>query len=165
MLWHTGPPWLGQGELSSNTADEETTEPPEECLSELKKDQQLVHGLLTIGTEFRLSKIINCKNFGSFERLIRTTSLVLKFCRILLDRVHDSSNSGDSFDARAEAEHIWILESQESLTSDVKFEQWTICSRTTKAFGGAEGGSRMQQFLIQPSIPYYFTETIPSLFW
>ena len=124
VLWHTGPPWLSRGELSSSAADEETTQPPEECLSELKNDQQLVHGLLTAGTESRLSEIIDCKNFGSFERLITTTSLVLKFCRILLNKVCGTSNSENSFDTRDEAKHQWILECQRMVTSDQKFEQW-----------------------------------------
>ena len=78
--------------------------PTEECLSELKKDQQPVHGLLTTGTESRLSQIIDCKKFGSFDRLIVTISLVLKFCRKLLNNVC-TGNSEDSFDPRAEAEH------------------------------------------------------------
>ena len=53
VLWHTGPPWLGQGELSRGAADEELL-PPEGCLSELKKNQSLIHGLLTAGTETEL---------------------------------------------------------------------------------------------------------------
>ena len=122
VLWHTGPPWLGQGELS-RSPDDEDSEHPEECLSELKKDQQQVHGLLTAGTESGLSQIIDCKKFGSFERLIVTTSLVLKFCRILLNRVR-AGDTEDSFDLRAEAEHRWIMECQKMVTSDRKFEQW-----------------------------------------
>ena len=57
VLWHTGPPWLGEGELS-RSPDDEDSEHPEECLSELKKEQQQVHGLLTAGTESGLSQKI-----------------------------------------------------------------------------------------------------------
>ncbi len=133
LLWHTGPPWLGQGELNRSAANEES-QPYEECLSELKTDK-IVHGLLTDGIETGLSQIINCKKFGSFERLIATTSLVLKFCRRLLNKVCDTRNS---FDPRAEAEHRWILESQRMVKSDRKFEQWR--SKMTRESGDAEGG-------------------------
>ena len=123
VLWHVGPPWLVKEEPSSSTGDEEI-QLPAECLSELRsKDQQLVHGLLTTGTATRLSEMIDCKNFGSFKRLISTTALVLKFCRILLNKVRPN-NTEDSCDLNAEAEHRWILECQELAVSDKKFEHW-----------------------------------------
>lgn len=123
VLWHVGPPWLVKGEPSISTSDEEI-QLPAECLSELRSnDQQLVHGLLTAGTASRLSQMIDCKKFGSFERLISTTALVLKFCRILLSKVR-RNNIEESCDLNAEAEHRWILECQKLAVSDKKFEHW-----------------------------------------
>ena len=122
LLWHTGPPWLGRGELDRSAAGGES-QAPEECLSELKKEKEQIHGLLTAGSECGLSQIMDCKKFGSFERLIRTTTLVLKFCRKLLNKVR-MGNSEDHLDPRAEAEHRWTLECQKMVTSDRKFEQW-----------------------------------------
>ena len=156
-MWYTVPPWLGRGEVRNSTVDEESQN-PEECLSELKKEQQLVIGLLTTGTESRLSQ----KKFGSFERLIVTTSLVL---RLLLDKVRATSDSEDSYDPRAEAEHQWILECQKMVTSDRKFEQW---SRQLDLFQDNKGVWRCRgriQNMIQPNILYCFTGITPLPFW
>ena len=94
LLWHS------RGELDKSAAGGES-QAPEECLSEPKKEKEQIHGLLTAGSECGLSQIMDCKKFGSFERLIRTTTLVLKFCRKLLNIVR-MGNSEDHFDPRAE---------------------------------------------------------------
>ena len=150
VLWYTGPPWLGQGEVRNSTVDEES-QTPEEWLSELKKEKQLVIRLLTTGTESRLSQIIDCKKFGSFERLIVTTSLVLKFYRMLLDKVRATSNSEDSYDPRAEAERQWILECQKMVTSDRKFEQW---SRQLDLFQDNKGVWRCRGRILNAAVLY-----------
>ncbi len=137
---------LGQGELNRSAADEDS-QPYEECLSELKKEN-IVHGLLTDGTETGLSQIINCKKFGSFERLIATTSLVLKFCRRLLNKVRAICNS---FDPRAEAEHRWILESQGMVKFDRKFEQWR---RQLYLFQDDKGVWRCRGSIQNAAVPY-----------
>ena len=148
MLWYTGPHWLSQGKIT--TVVDEKPQPPEECLSELKKDQQLVIGLLTTGTESRLSQIIDCKKFGSLERLITTTSLVLKFCKMLLNKVR-ASDPEDSYDPRAEAEYRWILECQEMVVSDVRFEQW---KRQLDLFQDNEGVWRCRGRIQNAAVPY-----------
>ena len=150
VLWHVGPPWLGKGEPSSSIGNEEV-QLPVECLSELRsKDQQLVHGLLMAGTATKLSQMIDCKKFGSFERLISTTALVLKFGRILLNKIRPN-NTKESCDLKAEAEHRWILECQELAMCDKKFEHWR---RQLDLFQDENGVWRCRGRIENAAVPY-----------
>ena len=150
VLWHVGPPCLIKVEPSSSTSDEQI-QLPAECLSELRsKDQQLVHGLLMAGTATRLSQMIDCKKFGSFERLISTTALLLKFCRIILNKVRRNNNE-ESCDLNAEAEHRWILECQELPVCDKKFEPW---KRQLDLFQDKSGVWRCRGRIENAAIPF-----------
>ena len=147
VLWHVGPPWLIKGEPSSSTGNEEI-QLPAECLSKLRSKDQ--HLLLTAGTATRLSQMVHCKKFGSFEHLISTTALVLKFCRLLLNKVQ-RNNSEESCDLNAEAEHRWILECQELAMSDKKFEHW---KRQLDLFQDESGVWRCRGRIENAAIPF-----------
>ena len=149
-LWRSGPPWLNEGE-QNDIAGDGVTLLPEECLSELKsKDQQLVHGLLTTGTTARLSQIIVCEKFGSIERLISTSALVLKFCRKLLNKVR-ADDTTESYDPKAEAERLWILECQEMVVSDKNFEHWR---KQLDLFQDESGVWRCRGRIQNAAVPY-----------
>ena len=95
-----------------------------ECLTEVRvKDQPLVHGLLTTSDTAGLSQLINCEEFSSLDRLLITTALVLKFCRILRDKVRQGEATGQG-DVEAMAEKLWILECQRMLVTDKNFKHW-----------------------------------------
>ena len=141
------------------------TQTPEECLFELKKDQQLGHGLLTTETKSRLSQIINCKKFGSFERFITVTLLVLKFCRRLLVKVCDASNSNDSFDPQSTSGTWNPKKCSHQMSSLISGRVSLICSKMVKEYGGAKGESRMLWLPTLPNIQCYCIMITTLLFW
>ena len=94
--------------------------------------------------------MIDCKKFGSFERLISTTALVLKFCRILLNKVR-RNNIEESCDLNADAEHRWILECQELAVSDKTFEHW---KRQLDLFQDERGVWRCRGRIENAAIPF-----------
>ena len=95
-----------------------------ECLAELRsKDRQVVHGLLMTGNTATLSLIIDYGRFSSLDCLLSVTALVLKFCRLLLDKGRCGETS-IFCDLKAEAEHLWILECQMVVNADKSFKHW-----------------------------------------
>lgn len=122
-LWRCGPAWLGDS-APGDLAEVEETSLPEECLIELKStDPQSTHGLLTTEPTASLSQVMDCEKFGSMERLIHTTSLVVQFCWKLLDGIHGNLTQ-DYTNSKAEAELLWILECQRMISTDKNFRHW-----------------------------------------
>ena len=66
-------------------AEVETTA-PEECHQEMKS-KNAVHSLLTSSGRPCIGQLINCENFSSLDRLLQVTALVLKFTRLLCEKV------------------------------------------------------------------------------
>ena len=82
--------------------------------------------MLTIGDNVDLSEIIDCENYSSLDRLFSVTSLVLKFCKILLSKIRprsQASNHGHCSKGTT-AEELWLLECQKKVIADKKFKLW-----------------------------------------
>jgi hypothetical protein len=122
QLWASGPTWLEESELDKTT----DSEMPEECLVEMKREKmELTHGLLTSGDSPSIERIMSCEDFSSLRRLVSVTSLVLKFCKILLSKVRPSAvDTISNFETTAET--LWIVASQGSLLNAKSFKQWKL---------------------------------------
>ena len=123
ILWRGGPDWLHGSDLDVNSE----VQPMTECLAEMRaEDRKTSHGLLTVGDRVALSEIIDCENYSSLDRLFSVTSLVLKFCKILLSKIRprsQASNHGHCSKGTT-AEEFWLLECQKKVIADKKFKQW-----------------------------------------
>ena len=96
---------------------------PAECLAEMQvNDRHAVHGLMTIVDATGIGQVISCEDFSSLDHLLAITTLVLKLCVILLDRIwpDDSPTSGIR---KAIADELWIAECQRKCVADKNFLQ------------------------------------------
>ena len=93
-LWLNGPDWLSTSEDLLEGAEVETTA-PEECRQEMKS-KNAAHSLLTSSGRPCIGQLIDCENFSSLDRLLRVTALVLKFTRLLCQKVQRTDVSDDS---------------------------------------------------------------------
>ena len=119
-VWLNGPIWL-----KDKSEPLDTPPMPDECLSELgRSDRLLTHGLLAADVGSGIEQVIDCAKYSSLSRLLLVTSLVLKFCHLLLSKVRHSKVVGDGFQTKAEV--LWIQSSQSSLPKEKKFPQWKV---------------------------------------
>ncbi len=120
-LWQNGPYWLRDVEVNSR----QRLSMPEGCFAELKiRDRSLVHGLLVTKEPTGLGQIMRCEDFSSLTRLLAVTARLLKFVRILRNKVHHESGDQQEGDGYSKAETLWIIESQSLLVKDRKFDDW-----------------------------------------
>ena len=93
-----------------------------QCLKSANTKTEMTHGLLAATDSPSIDKVMNCEEFGSLCRLLTVTAHVIKFCQVLLKKVHGTA-VGD-VDHKDKAETLWIKASQRTLQSDKKFPQW-----------------------------------------
>ena len=146
-LWFYGPSWL------SEIIEEDAVpgEIPEACVMELRVADRKTHSLLV--SEVTISKMMDLKNYSSLERLCRVTGLVLKFVKILKQRVGGGasatlneemeeeetsvSRKPNAYTVRVggcasavhtiliqKSEELWIIDCQKSLIQSSKFQVW-----------------------------------------
>ena len=146
-LWFYGPSWL------SEIIEEDAVpgEIPEACVMELRVADRKTHSLLV--SEVTISKMMDLKNYSSLERLCRVTGLVLKFVKILKQRVGGGasatlneemeeeetsvSRKPNAYTVRVggcasavhtiliqKSEGLWIIDCQKSLIQSSKFQVW-----------------------------------------
>ena len=109
-MWKRGPTWLQTASMSSTAIPESL---PESCLAELKNvNPKKVQNLLKTQTCFNLGDIISIEQFSTLHKLYKTTAYVLKFVK--REWISPALSSGDI----AEAETLWISESQHVMTQD-----------------------------------------------
>ena len=112
--WTKGPEWLKKSTKPPVTEKEQDI--PEECLVERRKKS---HTLATLpGDRKSLSQLLPPEKFSSWKRLMRTTSLVLKFVDIVRGRREDHVHY------LHESRKRWLLETQVELTQDSNFSSW-----------------------------------------
>ena len=116
QLWMNGPDWLKTGELSSHV----DLEMPEECRVEMKVDK--THELLTTAEPSEIGQIMKEENFSSLSHLFAVTAIVLKFCRLLINKIQ--RKEGAAKDDLIQAEALWVIESQQALVKNKHFGQW-----------------------------------------
>ena len=120
QLWMNGPEWLKTGELSRPIE----LQMPEECQVEMKADKaETAHGLLATVEPTGIGQAMKGENFSSFNRLLGVTVNVRKFCRLLLKVVCPGATTA-ALEDLANAEALWVVESQRVLVRDKNFTQW-----------------------------------------
>ena len=99
--------WMGQtGYKKPMVGKTWELQPPAECLAEMStKDWELVHAPLTTGHSTDLSDILNCKDYGSSDRLLSITALVSRFCQKLKSKINPEIAAA-LFDEDAKAEEL-----------------------------------------------------------
>ena len=124
-MWWSGPDWL------IHCPEDNTTEElamPAECTVEMKVVTPITHSLLTPGSSpsVNLEQLIPCKNYSTLPRLLRVTAYVIRFTRLLKERVETTNIHSHNLEPEeiAEAEKLWILQSQTLLTKDKRFVEW-----------------------------------------
>ena len=81
------------------------------------------HSLLAKSTVPGIGLLMKCEDFSPFQRLTAVTVIVLKFCRLLLERVCPKPSS-KSTDDHTRAEILWVVESQKEVVDDKSFNPW-----------------------------------------
>ena len=123
-LWKHGPDWLPEVALTNQGGHEASPQDmPVECTPELKVS---THNLLTTTSQPLISKVIDCENYGSLLRLVRTTAQVLRAVK-RFKREHIPKPTHPTLLTTAElsdAERLWISEAQRTLTNSKNFNSW-----------------------------------------
>ena len=90
--WFEGPKFLHSGEACDDSFDVETRSKNADVLVEAKKFKSVTTTTISIEDVHGVSKVIDCKRFCSFNKLITTTALVLRFIKKLKTRVETRRN-------------------------------------------------------------------------
>lgn len=115
-LWLNGPIWLGEREEISV----HELHLPDECLTELKKGaMESTHGMLTVGGTTGISQVIDVTKYNNLYRLLRVTSYVLRFIKILTRSVYESI-----IQELINSETEWVKEAQTVLSLNENFQMW-----------------------------------------
>ena len=122
VLWRHGPEWLSDSKVvEGNHLDDM----PEDCVTEMKAaDQRLAHSLLMSTSPTGLGQIMDCERFGTLSRLLKVTTYVVKFVRMLKKKVRITDENSAQLSDSAEAERLCIIEAQTPLTQDRSFDAW-----------------------------------------
>ena len=124
-LWRGGPDWLLT--ISSIKDEPDPNVVPEECLTEMKsKDAKSVHTLVANEQGPMLREVIDCKKYGTMSRLLRVTAYVIRAVEAFknIRQVTLRSNSALTPEELANAEKLWIADSQQDLVQERKFPTW-----------------------------------------
>ncbi len=126
-LWRAGPLWLK--DCGSPSGDERPHSPPDECLKEMKKkDVPVALNLIGVNESRGVGQIINCSNYSTLRRLLRTTAIVMKFVKLLRRGRTESVDASPSTQVNAEdiqrAETLWMKAAQASLVHEREFGVW-----------------------------------------
>ena len=132
-LWLSGPEWLSQERFGEDSTASQFDENlvPEECYVEMKRAAKKgTHNLMVSTTCGQIGELINCKVYSSFHKLLRITTLVIRFIRLLkelrrsqLPGQEQHSTVHSPSDAER-ARTLWIREIQATLPSKPQFSSW-----------------------------------------
>ena len=78
QLWQHGPDWLPEVVLSQGEQVVAIQSMPDEYIPELNSKATYSHTLLSTTPQPQISQVLDCRNFSSLSRLIRTTAQVLR---------------------------------------------------------------------------------------
>ena len=127
-LWLNGPKWL-----CGINPTEDCELPPEnavleECVLEMRNKERLqVKGAHNLLSTTGLDTVINCENFSSLTRLLRTTAYVRKFTERVKAKVKGTTEHVSpelNVTDLAVSELYWITISQRMLVQDDQFSNW-----------------------------------------
>ena len=130
-LWVEAPKWLAHFTETSE-GEFDSVHVPEECLAEVRADekgkrQRETSSLLLAAAEpCGIAQIIRSDDFSNLQRLLRVTTLILKFVRIMKLLLKRDAQSRDESTTQliAVPETLWIKEVKKSLSKHPKFETW-----------------------------------------
>ena len=91
--WFEGPEFLHSGKGSDDSFDVEARSQDADVLVEAKKFNSVTTTTIIIEDVHDISKVIDCKRFSSFDKLITTTALVLRFTKKLKTCIRNRRNN------------------------------------------------------------------------
>ena len=136
-LWWYGPSWLQKSKDCWPTKLSSVVETTEEGELKLKKKHQTLGEqlalLITVKREqpvVQLQNVINCEEFNNYQKLLRVTAYVLRFCKnIRSKKLQVKVESSDNFlvgelsvKEISEAELLWVISVQSVMKGDSKYE-------------------------------------------
>ena len=124
-LWRSGPDWLHRS--SSRQEEAEPSTVPEECLVEMKSmAAKSVHTLVATERHPILGWVIDCTKYSTMSRLLRVTAYVLRAVKIFRRTLQEQSRDRTTLtpEELADAEKLWIVDSQQMLAEENKFPTW-----------------------------------------
>ena len=111
-LWNFGPEWLKFGHIQSALP-----EMSEECTRELKTSSKNTHNLAATEIQPTIVALLECRRFGSFQRLMRVTAYVLRAIRHFKGKRACQVKSFSNEELHA-TECQWIKDSQVNLSGE-----------------------------------------------
>ena len=124
-LWLNGPIWLQNLQEITELLDSSLVM-PKECQRELKAGN-VINMLNTIEDQrVNIAEVINCEQFSSAFRLLKTTALSFQAVRNFLAKIGRTcqvipNNRASDFD---QARIIWLRQMQSQLQECSKFSSW-----------------------------------------
>ena len=126
--------------------------------------------LITVKREqpvVQLQNVINCEEFNNYQKLLRVTAYVLRFCKnIRSKKLQVKVDSSDNFLVAelsvreiSEAELLWVISVQSVMKGDSKY-QHLVFSLMKGELSIAEVGCRNPCCHMKPSHLCYYQETI-----
>ena len=122
-LWWNGP----QDTSCLVSSNIEELAMPKECATEMKAKDVVTHSLLTPhpSADINLQRLIVCEDYSKLARLLRVTTYVLRFVRLLKTKTEYTGTPGLPTPGEiAEAERLWVIQSQSQLVNDRHFDEW-----------------------------------------
>ena len=103
-----------------------------------------------------ISRLVDCEGYSTLNRLLRVTKLVLRFMRLIKEKVKKSHGSNvmepHPFTDIDKARTLWLLVSQAQLYPRIRDSQpgsvSLVSTRILLVSGDVEVGSQMQTYLI-----------------
>ncbi len=121
--WFQGPEWL-KNDDASWPKHKDIPDPTDDCVKEMKAQNQRnleTTLLIDAAREAKISELISCERFSSYEKLLRVTAFVLRF----INNCRSKTKNREELTATEilEAETYWIKDLQTSITEE-KFTEW-----------------------------------------
>ena len=115
-IWFTGPEWVKRRNERTKIISSES-ELPAEVINEMKgvarsKCSPETSNLVIPSGQPNVSMVIDCEKFSSWNKLIRTTSVVLQFIEKLKRGKENPTTQLPPKDTITQAEQLWITDIQ-----------------------------------------------------
>ena len=99
-----------------------------------------------------INALLPCENYSCFDKLIRITSLVLKFVKLLFRKISEETHKELLFsDLYDEATTLWYKEAQKSFIDDTQFP---ATKSNLGVFSNSKGALRAKGRIDNASLPY-----------
>ena len=127
QLWWNGPEWLENSKESYPVQPSESQLETEECYQEIRQELTTLLASNELKGKVNLDKIFDVNRFSSYNRLMRSTALVLRFIsnmKSLAQKRHDEIKIRELEPSELEqAERLWIKTLQIHVQEEQNFKQ------------------------------------------